>query len=406
MVRDQTALDARHPRRPGHDRRWSIVTTPEEMPVTETIELAGRLRDETNVDLAAVVVNRVLPELFGRGEEEVFERAAGARRRPALLGRRPGRARARCSTPPSWPCSLRAPRAEHLGDAARRAAAARCRCSTCPSCSPARHGMRATSPGGRGASARSWLLMAAPTTRAPASTTLEQLLAAKEIVDHLRLGRRRQDHAWPPPSARWPPPTSAARCSCSPSTRPGGWPAPSASSSSATSRPRCPPEAFTAAGVEPRGELWAAMLDTKQSLGRPRAPPRARRRAPATPSWPTRSTRTSPAKFVQSHDYIAMERLYEIHASGRYDLIVVDTPPTRNALDFLDAPARMADFFSSRLLRWLTVPYRSRLRDDGVEALLHGGRPHPRLAVPGGHRRVLHPLPDDGATASSSGPRR
>ena len=56
-----------------------------------------------------------------------------------------------------------------------------------------------------------------------------------------------------------------------------------------------------------------------------------------------------------------MERLYEIHAEGGYDLIVVDTPPTRNALDFLDAPQRMADFFSSRLLRWLIVPYRSRL---------------------------------------------
>jgi anion-transporting ArsA/GET3 family ATPase len=64
---------------------------------------------------------------------------------------------------------------------------------------------------------------------------------------------------------------------------------------------------------------------------------------------------------VQSHDYIAMERLYEIHASGRYDLIVVDTPPTRNAIDFLEAPERMADFFSSRLLRWLTVPSRSRV---------------------------------------------
>ena len=66
-------------------------------------------------------------------------------------------------------------------------------------------------------------------------------------------------------------------------------------------------------------------------------------------------------RFVQSHDYIAMERLYEIHSEGKYDLIVVDTPPTRNALDFLDAPQRMADFFSSRLLRWLIVPYRSRL---------------------------------------------
>src|SRR5947199_6719313 len=66
-------------------------------------------------------------------------------------------------------------------------------------------------------------------------------------------------------------------------------------------------------------------------------------------------------RFVQSHEYIARERLYEIHSEGKYDLLVVDTPPTRNALDFLEAPQRMADFFSSRLLRMLTVPYRSRL---------------------------------------------
>ena len=51
-----------------------IVATPEEMPVSETIELQERVEAETTVDLAAIVVNRVLPELFGRGEEEVFER--------------------------------------------------------------------------------------------------------------------------------------------------------------------------------------------------------------------------------------------------------------------------------------------------------------------------------------------
>jgi anion-transporting ArsA/GET3 family ATPase len=51
-----------------------VVTTPEEMPVNETVELAARLRDDTVVDLAAVVVNRLLPELFSRGEEEVFRR--------------------------------------------------------------------------------------------------------------------------------------------------------------------------------------------------------------------------------------------------------------------------------------------------------------------------------------------
>jgi anion-transporting ArsA/GET3 family ATPase len=52
--------------------------------------------------------------------------------------------------------------------------------------------------------------------------------------------------------------------------------------------------------------------------------------------------------------------LYDLHASGRYDLVIIDTPPSRNALDLLDAPGRMKEFFGSRLLRWLTVPYRSR----------------------------------------------
>ena len=49
------------------------VCTPEEMPVNETIDLAGRIKAETTVQLSAVVVNRVLPELFGRQEEEVFD---------------------------------------------------------------------------------------------------------------------------------------------------------------------------------------------------------------------------------------------------------------------------------------------------------------------------------------------
>jgi len=121
-----------------------------------------------------------------------------------------------------------------------------------------------------------------------------------------------------------------------------------------------PRAAFMEAGVEPRGELWAAMLDTKQSwddLVRRHAPdPTTRDAILANPLY-----KNITGRFVQSHDYIAMERLYEIHASGTYDLIVVDTPPTRNAIDFLEAPERMADFFSSRLLRWLTVPARSRV---------------------------------------------
>ena len=111
------------------------------------------------------------------------------------------------------------------------------------------------------------------------------------------------------------------------------------------------------AGIEARGELWAAMLDTKQSWD-----DLVLRHAPdeetAYRILENRLYHNLTARFVQSHDYIAMERLYEMHASGEYDLIIIDTPPTRNAIDFLEAPARMADFFGGRLLRWLTLPYR------------------------------------------------
>jgi anion-transporting ArsA/GET3 family ATPase len=117
------------------------------------------------------------------------------------------------------------------------------------------------------------------------------------------------------------------------------------------------PEAMKAAGVEPRGELWAAMLDTKQSWD-DLVLRHAKDEETAYRILENRLYHNLTARFVQSHDYIAMERLYEVHAEGEYDLIIIDTPPTRNAIDFLEAPARMADFFSSRLLRWLTLPYR------------------------------------------------
>lgn len=123
---------------------------------------------------------------------------------------------------------------------------------------------------------------------------------------------------------------------------------------------RVPDEAFAASGVEPRGELWAAMLDTKQSwddLVCLHAPDDETREAILANSI----YQNIAGRFVQSHDYIAMERLYEIHSSGTYDLIIVDTPPTRNAIDFLEAPDRMSDFFSSKLLRWLTAPSKSRV---------------------------------------------
>ena len=123
---------------------------------------------------------------------------------------------------------------------------------------------------------------------------------------------------------------------------------------------RVPDEAFEEAGVRPKGELHAAMLDMSESwdaLVRMHAPDqKTASEILANPLYQNITRR-----FAQGHDYIAMERLYELHEQGDYDLLVVDTPPSLNALDLLDAPARMAEFFSSRLLRWLVVPYRSRL---------------------------------------------
>ena len=104
-------------------------------------------------------------------------------------------------------------------------------------------------------------------------------------------------------------------------------------------------------------ELWVAMLDTSASwdslVGRHAPDAATAEQILANPLY-----RNITQRFVQSHDYIALERLYELDRSGRYDLIVIDTPPSRHALDFLDAPKRMAEFFSSSLLRWITLPYR------------------------------------------------
>jgi len=123
---------------------------------------------------------------------------------------------------------------------------------------------------------------------------------------------------------------------------------------------RIPAEAFAEAGIDVRGELHVAMLDTKagwDELIKRHAPDAATREAVlANPLYGNITSR-----FVRSHDYLAMEQLHDLHATGEYDLVIVDTPPSRSALTILDAPSRMAEFFGSRLLRWLTVPYRSRL---------------------------------------------
>ncbi len=102
------------------------------------------------------------------------------------------------------------------------------------------------------------------------------------------------------------------------------------------------------------GRLWMLMVDMAKSwdeLVLRHAPdPRVGERLLANGLY-----RTLTREFVQSHDYIALDHLVSLSDQDRYDLVIVDTPPSGHALDLLDAPGRMIEFFQSRLLRWLTA---------------------------------------------------
>jgi len=61
-------------------------------------------------------------------------------------------------------------------------------------------------------------------------------------------------------------------------------------------------------------------------------------------------------EFSGANEYMAMERLYALERSGLYDCIILDTPPSRNTMQFLDAPKLLAQFFEEKMIRWLIVP--------------------------------------------------
>jgi anion-transporting ArsA/GET3 family ATPase len=113
---------------------------------------------------------------------------------------------------------------------------------------------------------------------------------------------------------------------------------------------RVDPERLREAGLAGDGELWAMTLDAKQTFDEliDRTAPDAETRDAvlANPIYRQLSN-----AVAGSQEYMAMEKLYELHESGRYDVLVLDTPPTRNALDFLDAPGRLARFIDSRSLQ-------------------------------------------------------
>ncbi len=74
-----------------------------------------------------------------------------------------------------------------------------------------------------------------------------------------------------------------------------------------------------------------------------------------------------------TQEYMAMEKLHELHDAGDYDLIVIDTPPTRHALDFLDAPRRLLRLLDNRIFRMLMMPTRAYLKvaSLAVQTFLH-----------------------------------
>jgi anion-transporting ArsA/GET3 family ATPase len=124
------------------------------------------------------------------------------------------------------------------------------------------------------------------------------------------------------------------------------------------------PERFTAHGLEMKGELWAMMLDAKRTFD-----DLVERHAPDEETrdriLQNRIYKEISNAMAGSQEYMAMEKLYELHQEARYDLLVLDTPPTRHALDFIDAPERMTRFIEGRSLQFFLKPGRLGLRVVG-----------------------------------------
>lgn len=115
------------------------------------------------------------------------------------------------------------------------------------------------------------------------------------------------------------------------------------------------PAKFSGAGVEMKGSLTALMLDMKRSFDE-----MVERYAPnesvKKKIYSNNLYKNVSTQLAGSQEYIAMQKLADLHESKRFDLIVLDTPPTRHALDFLEAPAKITDFFSAKIIDFFFKP--------------------------------------------------
>jgi anion-transporting ArsA/GET3 family ATPase len=119
--------------------------------------------------------------------------------------------------------------------------------------------------------------------------------------------------------------------------------------------------------ARPGGRLHALMLDTETTFNQ-LVQTYARDDVQAAGILSNRFYRNIAGALSGTQEYMAMEKLYELHDRGGFDLIVVDTPPTRHALDFIDAPRRLTRLLDNRVFRMLMVPTRGVVRVGSVAA--------------------------------------
>ncbi len=115
------------------------------------------------------------------------------------------------------------------------------------------------------------------------------------------------------------------------------------------------------------GELWAMMLDTKSTFD-DLVVKHSADEAQARRILGNRFYRNISGALSGTQEYMAGEKLYELHEEAGFDLVVVDTPPARNALDFIDASRRLTNFLDHRLYRMLMTPTRAYLRAVNLAA--------------------------------------
>lgn len=123
--------------------------------------------------------------------------------------------------------------------------------------------------------------------------------------------------------------------------------------------------------IDGPGELYASMLDTRRYLDnlieRLSKNPEQKQKIVENPLYKVM------ADFLGgSQEYAAMEQVFDIHSENKYDLLVVDTPPTQNAVDLLGAPQKLVDFFDTSLFRWFdnSKGLFSKLINPGTQAVL------------------------------------